>query len=118
MIFFYMQHLCKTSMDVTKRWVNEAQEAVNTDNVMVQYHALGLLYHIRKHDKLAVNKLVQKFTRGQLKSPYAMCLLVSGYSMLCFFSHFQALAQRYSTLKFCGCLDFVKNGGNFFSRNS
>ena len=82
MIFFYMQHLCKTSMDVTKRWVNEAQEAVNTDNVMVQYHALGLLYHIRKHDKLAVNKLVQKFTRGQLKSPYAMCLLVSGYMIL------------------------------------
>lgn len=63
-------------MDVTKRWVNEAQEAVNSDNVMVQYHALGLLYHIRKHDKLAVTKLVQKFTRGQLKSPYAMCLLV------------------------------------------
>ena len=88
MIFFYMQHLCKTSMDVTKRWVNEAQEAVNTDNVMVQYHALGLLYHIRKHDKLAVNKLVQKFTRGQLKSPYAMCLLVSAYSILCFFLSF------------------------------
>ncbi|XP_067931298.1 coatomer subunit gamma-2-like [Watersipora subatra] len=69
-------HLCKTSMDVTKRWVNEAQEAVNADNVMVQYHALGLLYHIRKHDKLAVTKLVQKFTRSQLKSPYAMCLLI------------------------------------------
>lgn len=64
-------------MDVTKRWVNEAQEAINADNVMVQYHALGLLYHIRKHDKLAVTKLVQKFTRGQLKSPYAMCLLVN-----------------------------------------
>lgn len=64
-------------MDVTKRWVNEAQEAVNSDDVMVQYHALALLYHIKKHDKLSVNKLVQKFSRGQLRSPYAMCMLVS-----------------------------------------
>ncbi len=72
-----MQHLAKTSHDVVKRWVNEAQEAVNSDNVMVQYHALGLLYHIRKSDKLAVTKLVSKFTRHSLKSPYAYCLLVS-----------------------------------------
>ena len=33
--------------DVVKRWVNEAQEAVSSDSVMVQYHALGVLYHIR-----------------------------------------------------------------------
>ena len=37
--------------EVIKRWVNEAQEAVNSDAVMVQYHALGLLYHIRKSDR-------------------------------------------------------------------
>lgn len=42
----------------------------------LQYHALGLLYHIRKHDKLAVNKLVMKFSKHSLKSPYAYCLLV------------------------------------------
>lgn len=69
-------HLCKTSPDIVKRWVNEAQEAVNSDNVMVQYHALGLLYHIRKNDKLAVNKLVSKFSRHSLRSPYAYCLLI------------------------------------------
>lgn len=69
-------HLCKTSPDVVKRWVNEAQEAVNSDNVMVQYHALGLLYHIRKNDKLAVNKLVSKFSKHSLRSPYAYCLLI------------------------------------------
>ena len=33
--------------DVVKRWVNEAQEAVSSDSAMVQYHALGVLYHIR-----------------------------------------------------------------------
>lgn len=69
-------HLSKGSQEITKRWVNEAQEAVSSDNVMVQYHALGLLYHIRKHDKLAVNKLVSKFSKHSLKSPYAYCLLI------------------------------------------
>jgi len=69
-------HLSKQNPDVVKRWVNEAQEAVNSDNIMVQYHALGLLYHIRKSDKLAVTKLVSKFTRHTLKSPYAYCLLI------------------------------------------
>lgn len=50
----------------------------NNYNVCVpyQYHALGLLYHIRKTDKLAVSKMVAKFTRQTLKSPYACCLLV------------------------------------------
>lgn len=69
-------HLMKTSPEVVKRWVNEAQEAVNSDNVMVQYHALGVLYHIRKTDRLAVSKLVAKFTRMALKSPYAVCMLI------------------------------------------
>ena len=56
--------------------MNEAQEAVSSDSVMVQYHALGLLYHIRKTDRLAVTKLVSKFSRQGLKSPYANCLLI------------------------------------------
>ncbi|GBM93534.1 Coatomer subunit gamma-2 [Araneus ventricosus] len=69
-------HLMKESPDVVKRWVNEAQEAVNADNVMVQYHALGLLYQIRKNDKLAISKLLTKYTRPSLKSSYAVCLLI------------------------------------------
>ncbi|XP_064605272.1 LOW QUALITY PROTEIN: coatomer subunit gamma-2-like [Liolophura sinensis] len=69
-------HLSKGSHEVVKRWVNEAQEAVSSDNIMVQYHALGLLYHIRKSDKLAVTKLVSKFSKHSLKSPYAYCLLI------------------------------------------
>ncbi|KAF6209601.1 hypothetical protein GE061_015349 [Apolygus lucorum] len=69
-------HMSKTAGDVVKRWVNEAQEAINSDNVMVQYHALGLLYHIRKTDRLAVNKLVAKLTRMNLKSPFAVCMLI------------------------------------------
>ena len=41
-----------TSNEVVKRWVSEAQSAVSSDNVMVQYHALGLLYHIRYNNPL------------------------------------------------------------------
>ncbi|KAG8182805.1 hypothetical protein JTE90_003479 [Oedothorax gibbosus] len=69
-------HLMQSSPDVIKRWVNEAQEAVNADNHMVQYHALGLLYQIRKNDRLAISKLLTKYTRTTLKSPYAVCLLI------------------------------------------
>lgn len=69
-------HLASTANDVVKRWANEAQEALNSDNIMVQYHALGLLYHIRKTDRLAVSKLVNKMTRQNLKSPYAVCMLI------------------------------------------
>lgn len=69
-------HLSRGSQEVIKRWVNEAQEAVSSDNIMVQYHALGLLYHIRKYDRLAVTKLVSKFSKHSLKSPYAYCLLI------------------------------------------
>lgn len=69
-------HLTSSSNDVVKRWANEAQEALNSDNIMVQYHALGLLYHIRKADRLAVTKLVNKLTRQGLKSPYAVCMLI------------------------------------------
>ncbi|XP_043934356.1 coatomer subunit gamma-1 [Protopterus annectens] len=69
-------HLLKMSFDVVKRWVNEAQEAASSDNIMVQYHALGLLYHIRKNDRLAVNKMLSKFTRQGLKSPFAYCIMI------------------------------------------
>lgn len=69
-------HLMFVSPEVVKRWVNEAQEAVNSDNIMVQFHALGLLYHIRKSDRLAVSKLVSKYARSALKSPYAVCMLI------------------------------------------
>ncbi|KJH43381.1 coatomer gamma subunit appendage domain protein [Dictyocaulus viviparus] len=70
------KHLMKKSADVVRRWANEVQEAVSSDNLMVQYHALGLLYHIRSNDRLAVNKLVQKFSKSGLRSPHAVCYLI------------------------------------------
>lgn len=69
-------HLMKQGPEVVKRWVNEVSDTVNSDNVMVQYHALGLLYQIKKNDKLAITKLVAKFSKSSLKSPYAYCFLI------------------------------------------
>ncbi|XP_011495854.1 PREDICTED: coatomer subunit gamma isoform X2 [Ceratosolen solmsi marchali] len=69
-------HLTTVSGDVARRWANEAQEALNSDNVMVQYHALGVLYQARKSDKHAVIKLVAKLMRSSPKSSYAACMLI------------------------------------------
>lgn len=66
----------KGSGEIVKRWVNETQEAVSSDNPMVQYHALGLLYHIRKHDRLAVTKLVTKQIKSAMRSPFGYCMLI------------------------------------------
>ncbi len=59
-------HLMRQGPDVVRRWVNEVTDTVNSDNVMVQYHALGLLYQIKRNDKLAITKLVAKFSRSEM----------------------------------------------------
>jgi len=69
-------HLCKESKEVVKRWVNQVQESCQSENIMVQYHAVGLLYHLRKQDRLATNKMVSKFMSKGLKSPFALCMLI------------------------------------------
>ena len=69
-------HLARSIPEGVKRWVNEAQEALNSENIMVQHHALGLLYHIKQSDRLAVSKLVTRYIRSGLKSPYAICMLI------------------------------------------
>jgi len=51
------------------------------ENVMVQYHGLGLLYQIRKLD-LGIPKLVATLRKMHLKSPYAVCMLISMVSKL------------------------------------
>lgn len=67
----------RSSPEVIKRWSNEAQEAVNSDSQMPQYHGLGLLYSMRKSDKLAVNKMVQKYSKRGFRSAHAQLFLVN-----------------------------------------
>ncbi|KAL3081671.1 hypothetical protein niasHS_013021 [Heterodera schachtii] len=52
------------------------EEAVSADNHMVQFHALSLLVQIRANDRLAILKMVQKFSKSGLRSPLALCQLV------------------------------------------
>eukprot|EP00008_Paramoeba_atlantica_P003023 CAMPEP_0201488630 /NCGR_PEP_ID=MMETSP0151_2-20130828/19280_1 /ASSEMBLY_ACC=CAM_ASM_000257 /TAXON_ID=200890 /ORGANISM="Paramoeba atlantica, Strain 621/1 / CCAP 1560/9" /LENGTH=840 /DNA_ID=CAMNT_0047873957 /DNA_START=183 /DNA_END=2702 /DNA_ORIENTATION=+ len=70
-------HLLKHSSNVelVKRWFTEVFEASKSRDEMVQYHALGLMYQLRKHDRLAVTKLLGS-VRKNVRSPFATCLLI------------------------------------------
>lgn len=71
-------HLLKvpSNVDLVKRWISEVQEASKSKYTMVQYHALGLLYQLKQHDRLAVSKLVTSMTKTGIRSPYAHCMLI------------------------------------------
>ena len=69
--------LSSGGFEVVKRWSNEAIEAIASEDIMVQYHALGFLHWIRKKsDGLAVSKMVSKLIKTPMKSPFALCLLI------------------------------------------
>ncbi|KAK9241196.1 adaptin N terminal region-domain-containing protein [Lipomyces kononenkoae] len=94
-------HLLPVSRDVVRRWVNETQDTVLAQKVypqaayggsagglgigpgpapsfMTQYHALGLLYQLRSHDRMALIKMIQQLanTGSALKSPAAVVMLI------------------------------------------
>lgn len=47
-----------------------------SDNTMVSYHALGVVAGARRNDRLSTVKLITKLSRTQLRSPFAICLLI------------------------------------------
>lgn len=91
-------HLLPIARDVVRRWQSETQEAASTakqssgfigfsagqhphaisqSSFMTQYHAIGLLYQMRAHDRMALVKMVQQYgAAGAVKSPAAIVLLV------------------------------------------
>ncbi|KAI0999402.1 putative coatomer subunit gamma [Podosphaera aphanis] len=90
-------HLLPIARDVVRRWQSETQEAASStksssgfslgfstssqmpanNSTMTQYHAIGLLYQMRMHDRMALVKMVQQFgAPGVIKSPAAIVLLV------------------------------------------
>lgn len=69
-------HLYNLNKDVVKRWSNEVQEALSSKGPSAQYQALGLLFLMRSHDKIALIKMVHTFGKGSLKSPHAVCMLI------------------------------------------
>ncbi|KAI1823720.1 adaptin N terminal region-domain-containing protein [Xylaria intraflava] len=91
-------HLLPIAKDVVRRWQSETQEAAASakssggfslgfstsssslpanNSTMAQYHAIGLLYQMRSHDRMALVKMVQQFgAAGAVKSPAAVIMLV------------------------------------------
>ncbi|KAI9822196.1 MAG: coatomer subunit gamma [Phylliscum demangeonii] len=93
-------HLLPIARDIVRRWQSETQEAASTSSsasgyswslnqgrtnaaavpvntTMTQYHAIGLLYQMRAHDRMALVKMVQQFgAPGVMKSPAATIMLV------------------------------------------
>ncbi|KAJ3306240.1 Coatomer subunit gamma-2 [Kappamyces sp. JEL0829] len=69
-------HLIGLNKEVVKRWTNEVQEAISSKGPSAQYQALGLLYLMRQHDKIAIIKMVHTFAKGSLRSPHAICMLI------------------------------------------
>ena len=69
-------HLFHENKDVVRRWINEVQEAMNSSNPSVQYLAIGLMYLIRQHDKMAVTKFVSHFAKAPLRSPFAYVMII------------------------------------------
>lgn len=90
-------HLLPVARDYVRRWQSETQEAassaktstgflgfssgashaISQTSYMTQYHAIGLLYQMRSHDRMALVKMVQQYgAAGAVKSPAAIVLLV------------------------------------------
>ena len=92
-------HLLPMARDVVRRWQSETQEAAaqskggggflsfstssqhslsaSNTNYMNQYHAIGLLYQMRSHDRMALQKMVQQYgAAGAVKSPAGVMMLV------------------------------------------
>lgn len=93
-------HLLPIARDIVKRWQSETQEAASSSksssgfslgfstsgsqhalqpstHFMNQYHAIGLLYQMRSHDRMALVKMVQQLgSPGVVKSPAGILMLV------------------------------------------
>lgn len=68
--------LSRTHLEVVKKWLTEVQEKLNSKNPMIQYHAMLLLYEIKKNDPLALSKFFESMMNLSLKSPLAQTQLI------------------------------------------
>lgn len=64
------------AQQVICRWVSEVSEAIKSEDDMVSYHALQLLYMIKANDRRATGKVLLSLSKRPPSSPYAMCLLI------------------------------------------
>ncbi|KFP01991.1 Coatomer subunit gamma-2, partial [Calypte anna] len=75
-LFFFFFHAESTSQKIPFLLTQTRTSTHTAPFLTSQYHALGLLYHLRKNDRLAVSKMLNKFTKSGLKSQFAYCMLI------------------------------------------
>ena len=68
--------LCKTHPEIVKKWVTEVQEKLTSKNTTVHFHAMLLLYEMKKNDSLALSKYFESMMNLTLKSPLAQAQLI------------------------------------------
>lgn len=68
--------LLNVAPEMVRRWVSEVSECVTSKHPMVQFHALALLHELKKHDRLALHRIIATLTSKVTKSPIAECLLI------------------------------------------
>lgn len=68
--------LCKTHLEVVKKWVTEVQEKLTSKNSTIHFHAMLLLYEMKKGDTLALSKFFESMMNLSLKSPLAQTQLI------------------------------------------
>lgn len=68
--------LCKTHAEIVKKWVTEVQEKLSSKNSTIHFHAMLLLYQMKKNDNLALSKFFDSMMNLNLKSPLAQTQLV------------------------------------------
>lgn len=85
-------HLLPVARDTVRRWTAEATEALQNQKMylsgeqlsgqpeprssITQYHALGLLYHLRLQDRMALIKMIQQLGDIPFRSPQSVVLLI------------------------------------------
>ena len=75
--------LVNDNLDVVKRWSNEINEALSNRHAqMAQFHALSLLYQIKRSDRLAISKVVTSLCKNPPKGALGQCLLIRIISSL------------------------------------
>lgn len=68
--------LCKTHSEVVKKWVTEVQEKLSSKNSAMHFHAIVLLYEMKKNDMLALSKFFDSMMNLGIKSPLAQTQVI------------------------------------------
>lgn len=72
-------YLMKACPEMVRRWSSEVSECISrkdTTDSMVQFHALALLYELKKSDRLALHRVIASLCQRAYTTEYAECLLI------------------------------------------